>query len=131
MHRGALTIKDLDAALGATAGLLLDGKHTGPATEKQAQVDIGRHHQTHLPTGHHRNVAVVALALVHAVLIARQRHDVTQLAQGRQQGRPLRPQTQRIGLQAAGSQLGLTDCQLLGGIASAQARLLAAQHLPG
>ncbi|MNT56510.1 hypothetical protein D3C72_1938150 [compost metagenome] len=67
---------------------------------------------------------------MHAVFVAGQRHDVTQLAQCRQQCLPLRAQTHGIDAQAAGGQFGFADTELGGGIAGAQARLLGAQLLP-
>ncbi|MNG01161.1 hypothetical protein D3C84_841260 [compost metagenome] len=83
VHRHTLLVEDLDAALGATRGLLRHREDAGPAAHEQAQVDIGRYHQPHLTVGHHRNFAVVAFTLMHAMLVAGQRHDVAQLAQRR------------------------------------------------
>ncbi|MNN38526.1 hypothetical protein D3C81_1525270 [compost metagenome] len=131
MHRHTLLVEDLDAALGATRGLLRHREDAGPAAHEQAQVDIGRYHQPHLTVGHHRNFAVVAFTLMHAMLVAGQRHDVAQLAQRRQQAGPLRAQAHRIDAQAAGGELGLADGQALGGIPGTQARLFGTQALPG
>ncbi|MCY1543239.1 hypothetical protein D9M68_790470 [compost metagenome] len=131
MHRSALAVEHLDAALGAFAGLFLDGEHTGPAAEKQAQVDIGRDYQPHLAVAGDGHLAVIALALVHAVLVAGQRHHIAQLAQSGQQASPFRTQAHGVDAETAGRQLGFTDRQVLGGIARTHARLLATQRLPG
>ncbi|MNC36822.1 hypothetical protein D3C75_853650 [compost metagenome] len=40
VHGGALAVENLDAALRSACSVFVDGKHTGPATEEQAQVDV-------------------------------------------------------------------------------------------
>jgi hypothetical protein len=112
-------------------GFLADGEHAVPAAEEQAQVDVRGHHQAHLPIARYGDLLVRPLALMHAVLIARQRHDRAQLAEGRQQRGPFRAQAHGIDAEAAGGQLGLAHIQVLRGIAGAQARFLGTQRLPG
>ncbi|MNO87780.1 hypothetical protein D3C76_792070 [compost metagenome] len=131
VHGGALGVEDLDAALGAALAFLGDGEHAAPAGEEQAQVDVRGHHQADLPARGDGHVAVRALALVHAVLVAGQRHDRAQLAEGRQQRAPFRAQAHGVHPEAAGDQFGLAHLQAQRGVAGAQVRLLGAQGLPG
>ncbi|MCY1435848.1 hypothetical protein D9M71_519560 [compost metagenome] len=131
VHRGALGVEDLDAALGAALGFLGDGEHAAPASQEQAQVDVRRNHQADLAAGGNRHIAIRPLALMHAMLVAGQRHDRAQLAQCRQQFLPVRTQAQRIHTQAAGSQFTLAHLEALRCVARAHMRLLGAQVLPG
>jgi len=68
---------------------------------------------------------------MHAGLVAGQRHHLAELAERRQQSRPVSTQTHGIHAQAAGRQLALADTQLRRGIPGPQVRLLGAQVLPG
>lgn len=119
VHRHALLVEHLDAALGTPRCLLGNGEDGVPPPQEQAQVDIRRDHQAHLPIGRDRHFAIRPLAFVDAMLVAGQRHDRPQFAERRQQGGPVRPQAHGIDADPAGDQLAFADLQQRGGVARA------------
>ena len=133
VHRLAPAVEELQAEPLALLDGLAHGKAMLPASQEQAQVDVWPQHEA-VRAGH-LHVLEAAMALVHAMLVARQAYDAADRRHLRQDRPPVGGKRRRRGADAPvpnaeGHQLGLADAQRRRGIADAQPGLLAAQAAP-
>ena len=128
VHRDAGGVEDLQAAAVALRGPLGHGESVLPRRQEDPQIDVGPQHQAHDAGDGH--VLVAAVALVHARLVAGQRHDAPDLRQRLEQLRPVAPQPDRGVAASRRHQCGFGGAECTGGVADAHLRILGAKLAP-
>ena len=98
VHRLARAVEELQAEPLAALQGFAHGKAMLPASQEQAQVDVGPQHQA-VRSGH-LHVLEAAMALVHAMLVARQAHDAADRRHLRQDRPPVGGKRRRRGADA-------------------------------
>ncbi len=128
MHRSAITIEELQRPPHTVIDRVFDREPEPPVPEEDAQVDILAENEPHRIV--YLDVLILSFPLVHHIVVACQRHDMTELRKMFEEISPVGVEPGHMPATACRQQLRLADTERQRRVADAHLRLLLFQILP-